>query len=151
LCHLCHGQAGAYCDRNHMEDYYGHTGAFRCLVEGGGNVAFVKHTAVTENCDGKRKAWWARNQLTSDYELLCRDGTRQPAVNYKNCFLGKVNSNAIVTRPQDDEAIEAYINLFKYAQQFYGKKSQDEFSFAMFYSPEPYADLIFQAMTFSPL
>ena len=39
-------------------------------------MAFVKHTTVTENCDGKRKEWWARNQLTSDYELLCRDGTR---------------------------------------------------------------------------
>ncbi len=49
---------------------------FRCLVEGGGNVAFVKHTTVMENCDGKRKEWWARNQLTTDYELLCRDGTR---------------------------------------------------------------------------
>merc|ERR1712110_1155918 len=70
LCDLCHGSARHYCKRNHMEDYYGHTGAFRCLVEGGGNVAFIKHTTVTENCDGKRKEWWARNQLTSDYELL---------------------------------------------------------------------------------
>lgn len=29
LCDLCHGTAGSYCQRNHMEDYYGHTGAFR--------------------------------------------------------------------------------------------------------------------------
>ena len=42
LCDLCHGTAGHYCERNHGEDYFGHTGAFRCLVEGGGNVAFVK-------------------------------------------------------------------------------------------------------------
>ena len=40
--------------RNAMEDFYGNTGAFRCLVEGGGDVAFVKHTTVMENCDGKR-------------------------------------------------------------------------------------------------
>ena len=144
LCDLCHGTASSYCRRNHMEDYYGHTGAFRCLVEGGGNVAFVKHTTVMENCDGKRKEWWARNQLTSDYELLCRDGTRRPARDYKNCFLGKVNANALVTRRQSEEKIQAYINLFKYAQQFYGQKVPDEFSFSMFFSPEPYADLIFQ-------
>lgn len=44
-------------------------------MEGGGDVAFVKHTTVQENCDGKRKEFWARNQLTADYQLLCRDGT----------------------------------------------------------------------------
>ena len=55
-------------------------GAFRCLVEGGGDVAFVKHTTVQENCDGKRQEFWARNQLTADYQLLCRDGTRRGAL-----------------------------------------------------------------------
>lgn len=148
LCDLCHGTAGHYCKRNHMEDYYGHTGAFRCLVEGGGNVAFVKHTTVTENCDGKRKEWWARNQLTTDYELLCRDGTRAPARDYKRCYLGKVKANAIVTNPQiGREKLNAFINLFKYAQQFYGQKVPDEFSFSMFISQPPYADLIFQDAT----
>ena len=148
LCDLCHGSASHYCQRNHMEDYYGHTGAFRCLVEGGGNVAFIKHTTVTENCDGKRKEWWARNQLTSDYELLCRDGTRKPARNYADCYLGKVKANAIVTNPLiGDEKLNAFINLFKYAQQFYGQKVPDQFSFSMFYSEPPYADLIFQDAT----
>merc|ERR1719367_4604 len=148
LCDLCHGSAGHYCERNHGEDYFGHTGAFRCLVEGGGNVAFVKHTTVWENCDGKRKEWWARNQLTADYELLCRDGTRAPARAYKNCYLGKVNSNAVVVRSDlGEETQRAFINLFKYAQQFYGQKVPDEFSFSMFYSQPPYADLIFQDAT----
>ena len=49
-------------------------GALRCLIEGGGQVAFVKHTTVTEVADGKRKETWARNILSGDYELLCRDG-----------------------------------------------------------------------------
>jgi hypothetical protein len=57
-----------------MQRTFFHTGAFRCLVEGGGQVAFVKHTTVMENTDGKRKEWWARNALTDDYELLCPDG-----------------------------------------------------------------------------
>jgi hypothetical protein len=42
-----------------------------CFV---GDVAFVKHTTVMENTDGKRREWWARNTLTDDYELLCPDG-----------------------------------------------------------------------------
>jgi hypothetical protein len=147
-CDLCHGSAGHYCERNHGEDYFGHTGAFRCLVEGGGNVAFVKHTTVWENCDGKRKEWWARNQLTADYELLCRDGTRAPARDYKRCYLGKVNANAVVVRRDlGKETQRAFVNLFKYAQQFYGQKIPDEFSFSMFYSQPPYADLIFQDAT----
>merc|ERR1712241_1459597 len=148
MCDLCHGSAGHYCQRNHMEDYFGHTGAFRCLVEGGGNVAFVKHTTVTENCDGKRKGWWARNQLTVDYELLCRDGTRAPARNYADCYLGKVKANAIVVNEKiGPKKLNAFIKLFKYAQQFYGQKVPDQFSFSMFYSDPPYADLIFQDAT----
>jgi len=148
LCDLCHGSASHYCDRNAMEDYYGNTGAFRCLVEGGGDVAFVKHTTVMENCDGKRKEWWARNQLTSDFQLLCRDGTRKKATEYRDCYLGKVKGNTLVTnRNQKKSYIDAFINLFKYAQQFYGQKQFDEFSFSMFYSEPPYADLIFQDAT----
>ena len=83
MCDLCHGTGAGYCARNAMEDYYGHTGAFRCLVEGGGDVAFVKHTTVMENCDGKRNEIWSRNQLTKDYQLLCRDGTRMAATDYR--------------------------------------------------------------------
>jgi len=144
LCDLCHGTAAHYCDRNAMEDFYGNTGAFRCLVEGGGDVAFVKHTTVMENCDGKRKEIWARNQLTADYQLLCRDGTRKRATDYRNCYLGKVAANAMVTNPFfKKQNIDAFINLFKYAQQFYGQKMKNEFSFSMFYSEPPYADLIF--------
>lgn len=75
LCDLCHGSSYRYCRRDASEDYYGHTGAFRCLVEGGGDVAFVKHTTVMENTGGKRREWWARNTLNDDFELLCPDGS----------------------------------------------------------------------------
>ncbi|CAL4059894.1 unnamed protein product, partial [Meganyctiphanes norvegica] len=150
LCHLCYGSGPNYCARNHMEPFYGFSGAFRCLVEGGGDVAFLKHTTVSENVDGRRKEWWARNQLTSDYQLLCRDGTRKPISQYKECNLGKVASNAIVTRGgrnYNDSEVEAYSNLFMYAQQYYGRDSDDDWNFRMFHSDEPYADLIFQDMT----
>lgn len=150
MCDLCHGVSYRYCRRDASEDYFGYTGAFRCLVEGGGDVAFVKHTTVAENTDGKRREFWARNTFTKDFELLCPDGTRRPTKDYENCNMGKVAANAIVTRGgygYNETQINAYINLFIYAQQFYGRKEQDEFSFSMFYSPPPYSDLIFQDAT----
>ena len=56
-----------------------------------------------------------------------------------------MKSNALVTSPRyGREKVDTFINLFKYAQQFYGQKVHDEFSFAMFYSEPPFADLIFQ-------
>ncbi|XP_053985939.1 melanotransferrin [Hylaeus volcanicus] len=151
MCDLCHGASFRYCRRDASEDYFGYTGAFRCLVEGGGDVAFVKHTTVAENTDGKRRETWARNTFTKDFELLCPDGTRRPTTDYMHCNLGKVAANAIVTRGgyygYNETQINAYINLFIYAQQFYGRKEQDEFSFSMFYSQPPYSDLIFQDAT----
>lgn len=120
----------SYCRRDASEDYYGHTGAFRCLVEGGGDVAFVKHTTVSENTGGKRREWWARNTLNDDFELLCPDGTRADLNQYKRCNLGKVKANAIVTRGgfgYNETQINAYMNLFTYAQQYYGRKEVDAF------------------------
>uniref|UniRef100_A0A7G3B3U2 Putative transferrin 2 n=1 Tax=Lutzomyia longipalpis TaxID=7200 RepID=A0A7G3B3U2_LUTLO len=150
MCDLCHGSSYRYCRRDASEDYYGHTGAFRCLVEGGGHVAFAKHTTVSENTGGKRREWWARNTLNDDFQLLCPDGTRGRLKDYHTCNLGKVKANAVVTRGgagYNETQINAYINLFTYAQQFYGRKEQDAFSFSMFYSYPPYHDLIFQDAT----
>jgi melanoma-associated antigen p97 len=150
MCDLCHGASFRYCRRDASEDYYGHTGAFRCLIEGGGHVAFVKHTTVSETTGGKRAEWWARDALDDDFELLCADGTRAKTKDYKHCNLGKVKANALVTRGGEGyrhDELEAFINLFTYAQQFYGRKTKDDFSFSMFYSPQPYHDLIFQDAT----
>lgn len=64
--------------------------------------------------------------------------------------MGKVKANAVVTRGGDgynETQINAYLNLFTYAQQYYGRKDADAFSFSMFFSPPPYHDLIFQDAT----
>uniref|UniRef100_T1J2X7 Transferrin-like domain-containing protein n=1 Tax=Strigamia maritima TaxID=126957 RepID=T1J2X7_STRMM len=147
MCDLCHGSSGFFCQRDHNEDFFGYSGAFRCLVEGGGDIAFVKHTTVFENTDGRNKMWWARNMLTVDFELLCRDGSRAPVKSYEECNLGKVAANALVARPYNQTEIDSYINLFLYAQQFFGSKYEDGFKFQMFQSEFPYHDLIFQDAT----
>lgn len=99
-------------------------------MEGGGHVAFVKHTTVSENTGGKRREFWARNTLNDDFELLCPDGTRSDLKDYARCNLGKVKANAVVARGgwgYNETEINAYANLLTYAQQYYGRKEVDPF------------------------
>ncbi|MCJ8745309.1 hypothetical protein PDJAM_G00128860 [Pangasius djambal] len=71
LCKLCKGsEAGRdKCKASDHERYYGFTGAFRCLAEGAGDVAFVKHSTVAENTDGKGPAW-TKAFKSSDFKLI---------------------------------------------------------------------------------
>lgn len=69
-------RVGRRCRRDASEEYYGHVGAVRCMVEGGGDVAFVRHTAPAEVSAGRRREWWARDLLPDDLQLLCPDGMR---------------------------------------------------------------------------
>lgn len=147
LCELCHGTGRGFCARDASEPFYGDTGAFRCLVEGGGQVAFCKHTTLFENTGGSNRETWARNLIRNDFELLCQDGTRAPVDQYKRCNLGSVPANAIVTRGSSRfELIDAYVNLFMYGQQYYGSKYSEEYTFKMFSSSDGH-DLIFQDAT----
>lgn len=142
LCHLCHGSSYSRCRRDASEDYYGHVGALRCMVEGGGDVAFVRHTTPAEVAGGRRREWWARDLLPDDLQLLCPDGTRAKMHEYKTCNLGKVPGSVLMGRPNHTE-LDAYSNLMVYAQQLYGATKVDDFSFSMFYSQPPYSDLLF--------
>ncbi|XP_074158206.1 serotransferrin-like [Sminthopsis crassicaudata] len=56
LCALCIGNRYSpildKCASSTRENYYGYNGAFRCLAENKGDVAFVKHSTVLDNVDG---------------------------------------------------------------------------------------------------
>ncbi|KAG9343637.1 hypothetical protein JZ751_013807, partial [Albula glossodonta] len=87
LCQLCKGD----CSRSHKEAYYDYGGAFQCLKDGAGDVAFVKHLTVP---DGEK----------GDYELLCKDGSRKSIDEYASCHLAKVPGHAVVSRDDSELA-----------------------------------------------
>lgn len=142
LCEGCAGGGYRKCQRNSDELYYGATGAFRCLVELGGDVAFVHHLTVGSNTDGRNQAIWARNRRSDDYELLCKDGTRTSIENWANCYLGVVPGATLVTAGyHSKEKRDIYWNMFSYGQQFFSSDIDGDFH--MFDSGLFYADLIF--------
>ncbi|XP_042339685.1 melanotransferrin isoform X2 [Plectropomus leopardus] len=97
LCELCAGDGagGHKCEMSDKERYYSYEGAFRCMAQGPGDVAFIKHTTVADNTDGRGPAW-AHTLVSSDYELLCRDGTRAPISDWQRCHLVRIPFRGIV-------------------------------------------------------
>ncbi|OWK02781.1 LTF [Cervus elaphus hippelaphus] len=93
LCQLCKGTGENQCACSPREPYFGYSGAFRCLQEGAGDVAFVKETTVFENLPEKAD----RDQ----YELLCLNNSRAPVDAFKECHLAQVPSHAVVARSVD--------------------------------------------------
>ena len=56
-------------------------------------------------------------------------GTRAPVHEYESCNLGKVRSNAVVTRGGyylNRTQIRAYVNLLLYTQQLFGRDVADD-------------------------
>lgn len=142
LCEACGAEGFRKCMRNSDEQYYGANGAFRCLVESGGDVAFVRHLTPRDNTDGRNHAKWARNRRSDDYELLCKDGHRTNIDNWQNCHLGKVPANAIVTGSYKSQGErEIFWNMLNYGQQFFSSDTAGDFH--MFDSGTYYTDLIF--------
>nr|AEZ51816.1 transferrin [Lates calcarifer] len=104
FCTQCAGSGKAVgdeskCKASADEQYYGYAGAFRCLVEGAGDVAFIKHTIVGENSDGNGPSW-ASNVRSADYELICPGLGPVPVTDFLSCNLAKVPAHAVVTRPE---------------------------------------------------
>ena len=65
LCRLCSGKGEDKCARNSREPYYGYEGAFQCLKDGVGDVAFIKQSILTA----------LSPQDQAKYKLLCPGDT----------------------------------------------------------------------------
>ncbi|XP_038671910.1 melanotransferrin-like [Scyliorhinus canicula] len=145
LCQLCVGdeKGDNKCADNANERYFGDDGAFRCLAEQKGDIAFVKHSTVPENTDGKNPMAWAKILNSSDYQLLCRDGSRADVTDWKACHLARVPAHAVVVRSDTDGT--SVFNALDAAQKKFGITSTD---FMMFDS-DSYdgKDLLFKDST----
>lgn len=133
LCSLCAGTGEDKCACSSREPYFGYSGAFRCLKDGAGDVAFVKDSTVFENLPDEAD----RDQ----YELLCPDNTRKPVDEYKECHLARVPSHAIVARSVNGKE-DAIWELLDQAQNKFGKGKSSEFQ--LFSSPPGEKDLLFK-------
>jgi len=72
LCTLCAGTGAEKCsDDSSKNKYVGYHGAFKCMGDGKGDVAFVKHTTTQEVVDTGGYG------ALEDYEYICKDGTRK--------------------------------------------------------------------------
>ncbi|CAH1266109.1 LTF [Branchiostoma lanceolatum] len=134
LCSLCVGEGDNRCVRNTNEPYYGYSGAFRCLVEGAGDVAFVNHVTVYENTNGHSEEEWTRNLDEDDFELLCPDGSRQPWNQYKECNLARVPAHAVMTSYHSRKNLQQIVDVLNQAQEHFGTEGSGDFQ--MFDSSE---------------
>ncbi|KAL3318700.1 p97 [Cichlidogyrus casuarinus] len=145
LCEVCVGGNSDRCQRDNRELYFGDTGAFRCLVEGG-DIAFTRHTTVHSNTADRNRNYWARNQREDNYELLCADGQRKDVSEWKTCHLSRVPGHTIVTAPHKTE--EQRNNMWfmlQYGQEYYSSDRNE--IFALFDSDFYHKDLIFSDET----
>ncbi|PFX31444.1 Melanotransferrin [Stylophora pistillata] len=130
LCELCPME----CDKD--GEYSGYSGAFKCLVNDVGEVAFVKHTTVASEPNAK----------ADDYMYLCYNGNNGEIGQHVRCNLAKVPAHAVMTKKGHSNKA-TYINILLKASMNYGNDAGD--GFRMFDSSK-YAngkDLLFKDST----
>ncbi|KAG8174344.1 hypothetical protein JTE90_015522 [Oedothorax gibbosus] len=100
LCRRCVGDEYGEnrCSRDSKERFSGYAGALRCLAEGKGDIAFVKHSTVPGYTDGRSHLQWAKDLISSDFKLLCGKGGTGNISTYEECNLGKVPAHQVVVR-----------------------------------------------------
>ncbi len=135
-CSLCKGRIGKdYC--TNQDPYAGSLGAMHCLTDGGGDVAFVKHTSVDE------LMLFNSSINANDFELLCPNVVgspynslhstsdtkpyptdRAPINRYADCNWGIVPGRAIITSSR--KALiqrKSYRDFLKISAELFGGNS----------------------------
>uniref|UniRef100_A0A4W3H5B8 Saxiphilin n=1 Tax=Callorhinchus milii TaxID=7868 RepID=A0A4W3H5B8_CALMI len=127
LCSLCQGQKSYIRDRNYFcettdnEPYYGSEGAFSCLEQGRGDVAFLDNTALANINESE----------AAKYKLLCTDGTKANLSEFRQCNLGRGPGNAIVTRYNYRKITRKFLAV---SQHLFGRNGKESSRFQLFSS-----------------
>ncbi|XP_060060837.1 lactotransferrin [Erinaceus europaeus] len=90
LCSLCVGKGPKKCVCSTREPYFGFQGAFKCLKNEDGDVAFVRDTTVFDALPNQANR--------AEYELLCPDNTRKSVDKFRDCNLGRAPAFVVVGR-----------------------------------------------------
>ncbi|XP_031569160.1 melanotransferrin-like [Actinia tenebrosa] len=115
LCALCPKESNceSSADKN---TYSGYHGAFQCMADKKGDVAFVKHVTTAEVLNYAS----AKYGKMSDYKYICPDGTTKVVTQeaYEDCSYGRRPSNAVVTRTTSDnkDFVNILVTASKYCQ-----------------------------------
>ncbi|NXJ15265.1 TRFEB protein, partial [Odontophorus gujanensis] len=127
LCALCQGQKSYIRDKNHFcetssnEPFYDSDGAFRCLKDGVGDVAFLDHLTIMRATESEQQ----------EYELLCPDGTTAELSKYSTCNLGKGPGRGIITRHNFQKITNKFLTMI---QRLFGWKGKERARFELFNS-----------------
>ncbi|XP_041533181.1 lactotransferrin isoform X3 [Microtus oregoni] len=135
LCSLCTGTGAARCASSPEEPYSGYAGAFKCLRDNAGDVAFTRGSTVLEELPDKAE----RDQ----YKLLCPDNTWKSVEEYKECHLAQVPSHAVVARSVRGRE-DAIWELLSQAQDKFGKDKTSEFKLFASLAGQKEKDLLFK-------
>ncbi|XP_018318622.1 transferrin [Agrilus planipennis] len=131
LCSLCGGNVDANdgtsldskCNRDSTESYFGYDGAFRCLAQGVGDVAFVLQDTVSSNTNGKNLESWAKDLKSGDYELLCPNGGRVSVDKFSDCYFSRVPSRTVLTsNSKSDGEVDEIKNALVSISSLYTKR-----------------------------
>ncbi|XP_051942729.1 otolith matrix protein 1 [Hippocampus zosterae] len=134
LCEACIGDDNDrhICASNPRERHYGEAGALRCVAENLGDVAFVKHTTVFDNSDGRNQDSWALDVEAEDLKLLCPDGTEADLEDFRRCHLAAVPANGVVVRQMEKcrvwKFLERLQNVFANATDGFSMFSSSGYS-----------------------
>ncbi|PIK48862.1 melanotransferrin [Apostichopus japonicus] len=125
LCNICSGDCGRDAD---TEPYNGYSGALRCLVEGRGEVAFIKPATLEANL-GENAPDWADGVTADDLRLLCKDGSQAPISDAANCHISSGVSHSVMTSgTASGEDIESYQRLLESATNLFSGDDNEEFT-----------------------